>query len=65
MAAFNVCLELGIEERDFFNSIQSFSGAAKRLEEIARSKQTVVYKDFAHSPSKLKATSAAVKKTIC
>tara|TARA_B110000046_G_scaffold28052_1_gene28861 strand:- start:178674 stop:180023 length:1350 start_codon:yes stop_codon:yes gene_type:complete len=62
MAALNVCLELGVEERDFFTAIQSFSGAAKRLEEIARSERTVVYKDFAHSPSKLKATSAAVKK---
>jgi len=62
MAALNVCLELGIEEVDFYQAIQNFSGAAKRLEEIARSEQTVVYKDFAHSPSKLKATSAAVKK---
>jgi len=62
MAALNVCLELGIDERDFFNAIQSFSGAAKRLEEIARSQRTVIYKDFAHSPSKLKATSAAAKK---
>ena len=62
MAALNVCLELGIEEDVFYKAIQSFSGAAKRLEEIARSEKTVVYKDFAHSPSKLKATSAAVKK---
>ena len=62
MAALNVCVELGIEERDFYHAIQSFGGAAKRLEEIARSEKTVVYKDFAHSPSKLKATSAAVKK---
>ena len=61
MAALNVCLELGIEERDFYSAIQSFGGAARRLEEIARSEQTIVYKDFAHSPSKLKATSAAVK----
>lgn len=62
MAAMHVCLELGVEEEEFYNAIQSFGGAAKRLEEIARSEQTVVYKDFAHSPSKLKATSAAVKK---
>ena len=62
MAALNVCLELGIEEMDFYKAIQNFSGAARRLEEIARSEQTVVYKDFAHSPSKLKATSTAVKK---
>lgn len=62
MAAKNVCIELGVEENDFFKAIQTFSGAAKRLEEIGRSEKTVVYKDFAHSPSKLKATSNAVKK---
>lgn len=62
MAAYHVCIELGVEENKFYKAIQSFSGAARRLEEIARNESTVIYKDFAHSPSKLKATSAAVKK---
>ncbi len=62
MAAKNVCEALGIEEEAFLNAIKSFSGAAKRLEKIASNEQTTVYKDFAHSPSKLKATTAAVKK---
>jgi UDP-N-acetylmuramate: L-alanyl-gamma-D-glutamyl-meso-diaminopimelate ligase len=62
MAAYHVCIELGVEENKFYKAIQSFSGAARRLEEIARNENTVVYKDFAHSPSKLKATCAAVKK---
>jgi UDP-N-acetylmuramate: L-alanyl-gamma-D-glutamyl-meso-diaminopimelate ligase len=62
MAAKNVCDALGIEEADFYQAIQSFSGAAKRLEKIASSETSTVYKDFAHSPSKLKATSSAVKK---
>lgn len=61
-AAKEVCLALGISEAQFFKAIASFKGAAKRLELIARSENTYVYKDFAHSPSKLKATTAAVKK---
>lgn len=61
MAALNVCLELGIDASEFYKSIKSFKGASKRLEKIAESSQLTVYKDFAHSPSKLKATTQAVK----
>lgn len=53
--------EIGISDQDFYRAIQSFKGAAKRLELIAENKTCVAYKDFAHSPSKLKATVAAVK----
>ena len=60
-AAMNVCKELGVEEEQFLEEIQGFTGAAKRLEKLAESEDTVVYKDFAHSPSKVKATIAAVK----
>ncbi len=56
-----VCNALGLTDERFYAAIQSFTGAAKRLELIARTDATVVYKDFAHSPSKLKATTAAVK----
>ncbi|KAA3650946.1 MAG: peptidoglycan synthetase [Bacteroidetes bacterium] len=62
MAAKNVCDALGIDEADFYKAIQGFSGAAKRLEKIAANESTTVFKDFAHSPSKLKATTSAVKK---
>ena len=52
---------LGISDEKFFAAIPTFSGAAKRLEKIAENDQSVIYKDFAHSPSKLKATTQAVK----
>ncbi len=61
MAAFNVCIQLGINENDFYNAISTFKGAAKRLELLGKNETTAVYKDFAHSPSKLKATLNAVK----
>ncbi len=57
-----VCRELGMSEEDFCKAATSFKGAARRLELVARNEQTAVYKDFAHSPSKLKATTQAVKK---
>ena len=57
-----VCQHMGIDEEDFYEAIASFRGASKRLEKIAESSETVIYKDFAHSPSKVKATTEAVKK---
>ncbi len=60
-AAGLVCAELGIDAGQFNAAIASFSGAAKRLEVISADASTNVYKDFAHSPSKLKATIEAVK----
>ncbi|RZL47102.1 MAG: peptidoglycan synthetase [Pedobacter sp.] len=60
-AARLVCEQLGIGEGDFNEAISSFTGAAKRLELLNSKNQTNVYKDFAHSPSKLKATIDAVK----
>lgn len=56
-----VCENLGISTEDFMKAIQTFKGAAKRLELIDKSKTACLYKDFAHSPSKLKATVEAVK----
>jgi len=57
-----VCNELGISDKQFFEAIQSFAGASKRLELVAQNDYTTVFKDFAHSPSKLVATTDAVKK---
>lgn len=56
-----VCNQLGVSNQDFYMQIQSFKGASKRLECIAENGTTNIYKDFAHSPSKLKATIDAVK----
>jgi len=53
--------QIGVSDADFYKAIQSFTGAAKRLELIASNPTCNGYKDFAHSPSKLKATVAAVK----
>ncbi|CAL2106134.1 UDP-N-acetylmuramate: L-alanyl-gamma-D-glutamyl-meso-diaminopimelate ligase [Tenacibaculum sp. 190524A02b] len=57
-----ICQHMGIDEDDFYEAIVSFKGASKRLEKIAENNTTVVFKDFAHSPSKVKATTKAVKK---
>jgi len=57
-----ICQHMGIDEDDFYEAIASFTGASKRLEKIAENTQTVIFKDFAHSPSKVKATTDAVKK---
>ena len=62
MCAKLILEEIGVREDQFFDAIQSFSGAAKRLEKIAENHVAVAYKDFAHSPSKLKATVSAVKR---
>ncbi|MCK5856328.1 MAG: peptidoglycan synthetase [Bacteroidales bacterium] len=56
-----VCNELEISNSDFYQAISSFKGASNRLELIGENKNTKVYKDFAHSPSKLNATTNAVK----
>jgi UDP-N-acetylmuramate: L-alanyl-gamma-D-glutamyl-meso-diaminopimelate ligase len=60
-AAKLACEAVNVSEEDFYRAIQSFKGASKRLELIAENEWSVVYKDFAHSPSKLKATVEAVK----
>ncbi len=56
-----ICQNMGVDEADFFEAIASFKGASKRLEKIAESNTTVAFKDFAHSPSKVAATTKAVK----
>ncbi|MFD0989913.1 UDP-N-acetylmuramate--L-alanine ligase [Mariniflexile jejuense] len=56
-----ICQHMGVDEDDFYEAIASFKGASKRLEKIAESKTSVAYKDFAHSPSKVEATTKAVK----
>ncbi|WP_435263786.1 UDP-N-acetylmuramate--L-alanine ligase [Tenacibaculum sp. nBUS_03] len=57
-----ICQHMGIDEDDFYEAIASFKGASKRLEKVAENKDTVIFKDFAHSPSKVEATTKAVKR---
>jgi UDP-N-acetylmuramate: L-alanyl-gamma-D-glutamyl-meso-diaminopimelate ligase len=56
-----VCQLMGIDAEDFYEAIATFKGASKRLEKIAETKTSIAYKDFAHSPSKVKATTEALK----
>lgn len=56
-----VCEDLGISTAQFYDAIKTFEGAANRLQLLYKSETKIVYKDFAHSPSKVKATVAAVR----
>jgi UDP-N-acetylmuramate: L-alanyl-gamma-D-glutamyl-meso-diaminopimelate ligase len=59
--AMAVCDRLGVTEAMFYEAISSFKGASKRLEKLSETPELVVYRDFAHAPSKVKATTQAVK----
>lgn len=61
MAAKYACIEAGLSEAQFFEAIQHFKGTAKRLETLKETPESIIYRDFAHAPSKLKATVNAVK----
>jgi UDP-N-acetylmuramate: L-alanyl-gamma-D-glutamyl-meso-diaminopimelate ligase len=61
-AARLVCNELGVSNISFYQQIANFKGASNRLELVKKTMAAAIYKDFAHSPSKLKATSSAMKK---
>lgn len=56
-----ICQHMGVDEDDFYEAIATFKGASKRLEKIAEINASIIFKDFAHSPSKVAATTAAVK----
>ncbi len=62
-AASLVCEQLGISRETFFASAADFTGAGRRMEKIYEYNNQVVYRDFAHSPSKLAATTKAIKQT--
>ncbi|MCH8317806.1 MAG: peptidoglycan synthetase [Bacteroidetes bacterium] len=61
-AAKLICHRIGISEEKFYEEVKSFKGAFNRMELLAESPHTSVYKDFAHAPSKVKATTIALKK---
>jgi len=56
-----VCKKIGIKAHDFYQALKTFKGAAKRLEKLGETDTTVIFRDFAHAPSKVKATTEAVK----
>jgi UDP-N-acetylmuramate: L-alanyl-gamma-D-glutamyl-meso-diaminopimelate ligase len=56
-----ICEQIGISSTAFYQAIQSFKGASKRLELVASAENGLFYKDFAHAPSKVKATTEALK----
>ena len=60
-AACLACQTIGVKPEDFYREIAHFTGAANRLERICETDSCVAYKDFAHSPSKLRATVKAVR----
>ena len=60
-AAFLVLKQLGISEEEFSEAIRSFQGASKRLQQVQETATSISFLDFAHAPSKVKATVAAVK----
>jgi UDP-N-acetylmuramate: L-alanyl-gamma-D-glutamyl-meso-diaminopimelate ligase len=60
-AAWLVCKQLDVSVEDFLKAISTFTGAAKRLELLAKNDNTIVYRDFAHAPSKAKATIDAAR----
>jgi UDP-N-acetylmuramate: L-alanyl-gamma-D-glutamyl-meso-diaminopimelate ligase len=61
MSAMFMAKEIGITPDQFFNALKTFTGAGKRLQKVVSRETFTMFKDFAHSPSKLKATTKAVK----
>ncbi len=59
--AMEIASVLGISDKAFYSVVGDFSGASKRMEKVAESGEFQFYKDFAHAPSKLKATTTALK----
>ncbi len=56
-----ICQQMGVDEEAFFEAISTFKGASKRMEKIAEGKTSMAFKDFAHAPSKVRATTNALK----
>lgn len=56
-----ICQQMGVDQADFYEAIASFKGAAKRLELLGSRPDAAIFKDFAHSPSKVAATTRAVR----
>jgi UDP-N-acetylmuramate: L-alanyl-gamma-D-glutamyl-meso-diaminopimelate ligase len=58
-----ICRELGLKDHQFYDSIQTFKGAERRQQLLARGNDLSVYLDYAHAPSKVHATVNAFRET--
>lgn len=63
-AAFAVCREMGVDEEEAYRAIASFKGASRRLECVASNSFSILYRDFAHAPSKVKASTEALRENF-
>jgi len=63
-AAREACFQAGITEDQFYDAIKSFEGAAGRLQILKKSDRGIVFSDFAHAPSKVRATIEAIRETF-
>ncbi len=61
IGAMRLAESMNISNDAFLSAIANFTGAGKRLQKVVEGKDFTMFKDFAHSPSKLKATTKAVK----
>jgi UDP-N-acetylmuramate: L-alanyl-gamma-D-glutamyl-meso-diaminopimelate ligase len=61
MGALRLGESIGISAEKFLNAMFDFKGAGKRLQKVVEKENFVMFKDFAHSPSKLMATTNAIK----
>ncbi|MBQ0016803.1 MAG: peptidoglycan synthetase [Bacteroidales bacterium] len=60
-AALHVCEALGVDSRKSLYALSGFKGAANRLQLLKQNGNTRIFKDFAHAPSKVRATVHAVR----
>jgi len=60
-AAEKVCSELGVSEEIFYEAVQDFKGAARRLQVLRETGDSAIYLDFAHAPSKVRGTVKAMR----
>jgi UDP-N-acetylmuramate: L-alanyl-gamma-D-glutamyl-meso-diaminopimelate ligase len=59
--AYQLCKRIGFTDQQFYDALPSFKGAAKRMQLLKKNEETIIYRDFAHAPSKLEATVKAMK----
>lgn len=60
-AAMLICNHLGVAQKDFLINLATFKGAARRLQPILENENGSAWQDFAHAPSKVRATVEAVR----
>lgn len=61
LAAIAACMMLGVDKFAAAQALEGFTGIKMRLEKIGTTKDITFYADFAHNPSKIAASAAAIK----